>query len=209
MYFFQSLFFLIIAGLSLSFMHAGLLLPTRNSFLIEEESELYIQGTSNVTDFTCHCLQEFDQQSFQTSLAEDGQTLFFSSTFLRIESQKLDCQNRRMNNDMHKTLLADSHPFIEVKLLKVQTNDGKKINEFEGWERLTAEALITIASVTKPVTLEVKGRQLGQGRFQLMSTRSLLMSDFNLTPPAPLMGLIKVSDQIDINFDLIVKIQDV
>lgn len=207
--FFQAAMLVLLSGISLFLIGSTFSIPSRNTFLIEDNSELFIEGSSNVNRFTCHCMQDFNQQPFVNSLVDNGQGIEFSATSLKIQSQKLDCQNRKMNSDMHKTLLAEDHPFIEVQLLKVETIDGGKITDLDDWSELKADAVITIAKVSKKVTLTVKGRQVSPARFQFVSSKALLMSDFQLVPPSPLMGLIKVNDRIDINFDLLVKIQEV
>jgi hypothetical protein len=33
------------------------------------------------------------------------------------------------------------------------------------------------------------------------------MTDFGLTPPSPMLGLIKVEDELDIEFDLVIRRQ--
>lgn len=208
-----------------SFLHAGLLLvfilgllsfapslsffTVQNTFLIEDNSELYLNGSSNVNKFTCHCEQDFQQQPFEAGIFDQGRKLRFSSTLLRIQSEKLDCQNRRMNNDMHKTLKAEKHPFINIQLLEAHPKNGKSISGLYDWTPFQVKATITIADVEKQVVLDVNGRQLTNNRFQFISSKALYMSDFHLAPPSPLMGLIKVDDKIEINFDLVVRVMDV
>jgi hypothetical protein len=204
--FFFSLFILL--GL-LSFAPSLSFFSIQTAFLIENDSELYLNGSSNVNKFTCHCEQDFQRQPFEAGIYDQGRKLRFNSTFLNIQSEKLDCQNRRMNNDMHKTLKAKEHPFIKIQLLEAYPKNRQSISGLYDWTPFQAKAIITIADVKKQVALDVQGRRVDNNRFQFVSAKALYMSDFQLNPPSPLMGLIKVNDKIEINFDLIVRVMDV
>lgn len=200
--FFYSIF-LPVLGLLLS----NLLTRTAH-YQIEQGSKLYVKGTSNVTDFTCQCLESFPKSQLQIIATNDDGKVRFSKTALQIRTKKLDCGNKPMNNDMYETLKADDHPYIEMELIEARHVGGKSIEKTESWVPMEAIANITIAGVTRKETLAVKGMKLDTLQYRFKSSKSLLMTDYGIKPPRALLGLIKVDNEISIELDLLVTIQE-
>ena len=198
--FFYSLF-LPVFGLFLSNMWM------RNAhYQIEQGSKLYVKGTSNVTDFTCQCLESFPKSQFQIMATNEETKIRFSKTALQIRTKKLDCGNKPMNNDMYETLKADDYPYIEIEL--IEARPGKSLDKMNSWVPLEATANITIAGVTRKETLTVKGMKLDTLQYRFKSSKALLMTDYGINPPRALLGLIKVNNEISIELDLFVTIQE-
>jgi polyisoprenoid-binding protein YceI len=171
-------------------------------FQILPGSQLFLKGNSNVTPFTCHCLQAFQPQQFSMTLRQQSNTAVFQNTRLQIETKKLDCGNRGMNRDMHQTLKADAHPYISIRLQEVRFRPAPN----GGLGTLTAKAALTVTGQTRTVQMQVKTQQSADNNYRFISAVSMKMTDFGITPPTALLGLVKVDDQIDIHFDLLVQV---
>lgn len=188
-----------------------LLLPVLNRFLpynasqqvefqLAEDSRLYIKGTSNVTDFTCHCLESFPKAT--AKITENGSRIQFAKTALQIRTKKLDCGNKPMNNDMYNTLKANDYPHIQMTLIETRRPAGSFLQTKNSWTALDATLEITIAGVTRKELVPVQGRKTDADAYHFKGTKTLLMTNYGLKPPRALMGLIKVSDEIIIELDL-------
>lgn len=176
-------------------------------FQIEQGSKLQIKGTSNVTDFTCHCLESFPKSQAQITVAEDGTKAKFSKTVLQIRTKKLDCGNKPMNNDMFSTLKAEEHPYIQIELIEARPSTGKSLILEDTWIPVEATVNFTIAGVTHKETLSIQGKKLDELEYRFKSSKTLLFTDYGIKPPRALMGLVKVANEITIELDLTVTIQ--
>lgn len=67
----------------------------------------------------------------------------------------------------------------------------------------TGNADIRLAGVTKNFTIQFKSRKINTNNIEMIGTKAILFSDFHLIPPSKLGGTIKVKDQLDVEFKLI------
>lgn len=181
------------------------------SFFIEGDSELSLKGSSNVNEFACICLcvNESQRHFLQIETGNYSQYAEFDQTNLRLETESLDCGHRGINKDLYKTLESENHPFIVIELRKARLKEARTISTAVGeWSNITAQTAITIAGVTRDVEMDVKGKRLDDGRYRFVCSKDLFMSDFQIDPPKPLFGLIKVNDLIQINIDLTVRLAE-
>ena len=170
-------------------------------FIIEPQSKLYIEGTSNINSFECFCKDDFNRQSARVIIADDGRALSFLKTTLLLRTAALDCDNSKMNRDLCDALKSEDYPYIKIDLHDARITQGS-FEKVGADVVLHSNASITITNITRKVQLVVRGKRLGAGKFRFFATKELLMTDFGITPPTALLGLIKVRDAIRINFDL-------
>ena len=178
--------------------------PVSANFQILEQSKLSLDGSSNVNKFTCNCLERFAPMSYTLTTSADRTQVFFEHTTLRMTTTKLDCGNKMMNKDMYQTLKASEHPTITIELRKATFPPGVIIDDCAEWVEMNAETVITIAGKARKVPLKIKARNLAAGRYQFRSSQTLQMTDFGIEPPVAVMGMVKVKNEITINFDLFV-----
>lgn len=170
-------------------------------FIIEPQSKLYIEGTSNINSFECFCKDDFNRQSARVVIADNGRALSFIKTSLLLRTAALDCDNSKMNRDLCDALKSEDYPYIKIDLHDARITQGSF--DIVGSDvMLQSNASITITNVTRKVRIIVRGKRLGTGKFRFFATKELLMTDFGITPPTALLGLIKVRDAIRINFDI-------
>lgn len=162
--------------------------------VILDDSKLTINGTSNVNDFECVYEEEFQEDTLQHTVAIDEAIAEVDGEQLILTIDSFDCGKRGINRDFRNTLKSDLYPTIQLDLKKVVQQDA---------ERITAEVDITLAGVTR--TYMVNFEEITyheEGFLEVTGTQPVNMSDFGLNPPRALFGLIKVNDELDINFTL-------
>ncbi len=179
-------------------------------FVIQDESELHIDGSSNVNQFSCVCLcyEKNRPHTFQVEPGDPQGTVYFDGTVLKLRTERLDCGHRGINGDLYNTLEANDHPYIEIELLQARQQGAVSLTSAGQSVPLEAVTAITIAGVTRKIKMDVQGRRLAPDRYRFTATHDLFMSDFQLEPPRPLFGLVKVDDRIQINFDLIIEVKE-
>lgn len=178
------------------------------SYQILEGSTLSISGSSNVHDFTCLCIQEFEPGTVNMAVAPRRTDVSFSASDLKIATRQLDCGKKLMNQDMYKTLRADDFPFILITLKKVIQDPEYCLSTCTDWIELHVVAEIAIAGTCRLVPMVVEARQIQENTYRFVSQAKLAMTQFNIAPPEALMGMIKVNDQIRIDLDLSVTLPE-
>ncbi|MFM8439542.1 MAG: hypothetical protein ACKOAX_13785, partial [Candidatus Kapaibacterium sp.] len=73
---------------------------------------------------------------------------------------------------------------------------------------VVAMATLTITDVCKPIVMDVRGIRLSADRYRFVCSKNVRMTDFNVSPPTALFGLIKVNDDIRINLDITASVRD-
>lgn len=179
----------------------------KKRFLIEDNSRLFLKGTSNVNKFTCDCEDSYPAQTFEVE--STGPQAKFQNTGLTLATRKFNCHNAKMDHDMQKALKADKYPTIRVDLLETKQDMNQlKSGARNGFE-VQAKAKLTICGVTRSQQVIAKAQVLSDGYFRLTGYQSILMTDFGIEPPTALFGMIQVDNKIDFHFDLYVRVSEV
>jgi len=202
----KSLFFALFSiGLFTAFLpvkpEAVSLDSTSFSYVIDPESKLFLEGSSNVVDFACHCTSSL--QGGRGMITEQDNGFTFLNSVLKLPVQALDCGNRVMNKDMYEALAAEEHPFVEIQLLSVRAHDHQLFGECHEWENLQARLMLKIAGEAREVIMHVRGTHLGYQRYRFVGAKPIYLTNFNIEPPRAMLGAIRVDDCIRINMDLV------
>ena len=202
----KSLFFALFSiGLFTAFLpvkpEAVSLDSTSFSYVIDPESKLFLEGSSNVVDFACHCTSSL--QGGRGMITEQDNGFTFLNSVLKLPVQALDCGNRVMNKDMYEALAAEEHPFVEIQLLSVRAHDHQLFGECHEWENLQARLMLKIAGEAREVIMHVRGTHLGYQRYRFVGAKPIYLTHFNIEPPRAMLGAIRVDDCIRINMDLV------
>ena len=96
--------------------------------------------------------------------------------------------------------------FKELELTNLHISSSNLSQLEDQWAEATAKVNITLAGVTKTQFVRVKVKKAGSSALQIDGSKSLKMTDFEITPPEVLFGMIKVNDQITLHFNLNVQI---
>lgn len=154
------------------------------------ESKVQVLCTTNVSKLQCSLNQL--PQTFQ--LAQHNYTggpILFEANNFQIEVCALNCGVDAINSDLQQTLKANTHPYIQLQLNKIDTNQTPALITYS----------ISIAGIqqqqTAPCKLEINENQLN-----VAGTFKLLLSDFCLVAPSKFFGLVQVENNIAVNYQL-------
>lgn len=170
---------------------------------IQPSSSLTINGSTNLITFK---LYQNDEKLFKSKL-KIATTFLQNKTFLTQNQLSVVVKNFTSNNfialrEFFKMLKTDSYPTLQV-----QINFTEPLPIFEKGQNYIGNALIsiTITGVTKqysiPITLKSNGNT-----FILDGNKKLSIHDFGLYPKPKMLGLVIISDWIDIDFHVVYKI---
>ena len=116
-----------------------------------------------------------------------------------IAVRSFNCRNDRMNRDLFDALKGDEHPYISFRLDGVRILNDTLEN---GAALLEAEGTIWVAGVGRSIRTRVVGDRLANGYLRATGSLDLSMSDFNIEPPTAMLGLVRVSDRITVQFEI-------
>jgi hypothetical protein len=164
-------------------------------WIIDADSRLIIHGTTNVNTFRCSF--NYAQNSDTLEFKKTGKTneLILSKNRMRIPVRKFDCGNRQITKDFWETLQADTHPMLNIKFRSLENIPRDKSS-------IKGLVDITLAGVTQRYTVWYNVIP-SEGRTVLLKgNQSVNFSDFKLRRPQKLMGLIKVEECLEVEFNL-------
>lgn len=172
--------------------------PTAERWIIQRSSSLCIEGRSNVNSFRCEITEYLQPDTIY--LFKDAQKAnpITIRGGLSIKIKGFDCHQKYITQDLRKTLKADEQPLLKINLLSIGYHNGNAQN-------IKGMVSIELAGVTRVTDINYQVRHDQPGFMELTGTRKVLFSDFGLKPPQKLAGLIKVEEELNIRFKLVLR----
>ncbi|HUH28114.1 YceI family protein [Gelidibacter sp.] len=163
---------------------------------ITPKSELQINGTSNVKDFTCEYEIQNLNKPIRIHYEKEQDIIKFEKSVIILENNGFDCGGKGINKDFHGLLQSDIYPRISLTLKQINLKSDKKN---------MADALIDIeiAGLTKSYHMETTFQNMEN--WLISGKLKLNIKDFKLEAPKKMFGLVVVSDEIEISFKLVVE----
>lgn len=164
-----------------------------------DESRIWIEGRSNVDSFTCVAGEFLGEAWYDPNSGEEtGSPL---SLEIQIPVETLNCGRNRMNRDLYEALQGDKHESIRFEYL--QADLLEKTVRLDTPLRLQVQGLLTVAGTKREITFEAEGQLLGNGIVMVKGSKQIRMTDYNVTPPTALLGLVKAQDELTVHFDIL------
>lgn len=172
--------------------------PAVTAWAVEKNSMLAIDGSSNINQFTCD-VREYLRQDTLRALPEQGKPryLFTSNSKLSLDIRSFDCHHRYITADFRKMLRADEYPCIDIHFIN--------LDEFRNGTEVKGQVIVELAGKRKLMDISYKCSQSGPDLIRLRGGKAMRFSDFGLLPPRKIGGMIRINEEIRVNFDLYFK----
>lgn len=178
----------LVAVASWSFSHS------QTAYVTTGAPEITIGGTSNVHDWE-EKVEKMDGSGTITWNTDGSFNL--SSLFIKIDCKSIKSSHGSiMNNKTYDALNAEKFPTITYKLTTPLIN----LKPSASGITITTVGQITVAGVTRPLTMEVTVMRDSGGQLLFAGITTLKMTDFGVSPPTAFMGAMKVGDSVTIKF---------
>ena len=186
----KKLIFIIVIFFTLAFTK---IMVNNTSVVILPKSELFIKGKTNVNNFTCNFnLNEInDPIPLYYKVVDDK--IIFEKAKLVLGNDCFDCGSKGINKDFKKLLKTETYPEIKLHLKEINKVDQNQ-------KTVNAKVKIFIAGKTKSYTLPITIKD--NKDICVCGKLKINITDFDLEAPKKALGLIVVSDEIEINFNL-------
>ena len=168
-------------------------------WIVEKNSTLRVQGKTNINSFTCN-INEYAKKDTIICINDPVKPISFTGE-IQMDILSFNCHSSMITKGLRKTLKSDEYPTMSIRFISLQFMPllQNKTELIKGWVE------VQLAGVVKRFELSYSFLQSGLVYLQLNGGRSFRFSDFKLTPPRKFGGLIKIKDDFDVNFQLVLR----
>ncbi|MBA6154524.1 YceI family protein [Gelidibacter maritimus] len=163
---------------------------------ITSDSKLQINGTSNVKDFTCQYNIQNLHEPIRIHFEKEQDVIKFEKSVLTLENKGFDCGGKGINSDFHGLLQSDVYPQITLELKEIKLRPH---------EKNIADALVEIEIAGLTNAYQMTTEFYFEENWLISGKLKLNIKNFDLEAPKKMFGLIVVSDEIEIDFNLVIE----
>lgn len=168
-----------------------------------KNSWLTINGKTNILPFKLtHNGEKLLGKSITITATQNQNKLFLSQNQLAIQVKNFSSDNPMALRDFMKLIKSDVYPTIKAQLNYIETVPG---NEKDIHSKGNAFVNITITGITQQYSIPVSSNKHGD-YISVVGGKRINIRDFGLEPPVEMLGLIKVSEWISIDFRMVCKL---
>lgn len=157
-----------------------------------KKSKIEILGKTNVNEFGCYYQTTFMQDSFHVEITNFSTHKSLGNAKIKLKVKDFSCDNSQMTKDFRELLSYNEHPNISIQLQKLKTIASGKF---------LAETVIQLAGQHQVYSLELNVTESQEGIF-CSGAQKIDITDFGLQAPEKFFGMLKVSNDIVINFTI-------
>lgn len=149
-----------------------------------------ILGTTNVHDFKSNVTQAKGE-----ALVNANKEL--QSLIVEIPVRAIKSGEKLMDTKTYETFGVEKNPNITFKLVEVNSLrvEGNQVN-------VTVTGNLTMAGVTRKISIKSIGSSTKAGVYEFKGSVALKMTDYKMSPPTAMLGLMKVGDAITLKYDV-------
>jgi polyisoprenoid-binding protein YceI len=165
---------------------------------VRSDSRLWLEGSSNVRDWRC------DATTLDASIdiEDNGATSVarVQRVQVRVPAHALTCGRSQMDNIMYKALHVDDTPECRqiVGRFEVVSTSGDR------GQSLVMQGTLRIAGRERTVRIPVELEEQRDGTVRARGALPILMTDYGISPPTALFGVLRTENRIVVKFDLLV-----
>ena len=168
---------------------------------VGNNSYLNIQGKTNINKFTCNYFGQFPVDTMNVHWQQQSNSIKVNDVELRLKVASFDCGNKIMNNDLQDLLKKESYPHVVIELLRLYPAENSKKTDYFGEAELDFQMAGAHHVYRVPVFLKEVG-----GKNYFVGNHKFDITDFEITPPTKFLGMVKVDNEISVEFGLDISI---
>lgn len=166
--------------------------------LVNKSGSLIVNGSTTVNQFDCIVTNYCKPDTIVFEANHTSAHFINLNGDILIPIQSFDCHNKMMTAELRKTLKAKEYPYLRihfVSLAKYPSLNSQK-------EHIKGVVIIELAKVRKQFDINFDFYKDANQNIHMLGSREVNFSDFNITPPTKLGGMIKTKDKLGIEFHL-------
>lgn len=149
-----------------------------------------ISGTTNIHNFVSNVTQVSSEIVLKTSKQVQSLTVI-------IPVKSIKSGDKIMDSKTYETFKVENYPTIVFKLVELKSFQIHAAD-------VSVELLgtLTMAGVTNTISLKSNGHIVRPGVYSFNGKVPIKMTDYGMKPPTAMMGLMKVGDEVVINYSV-------
>lgn len=171
-------------------------------FIVQRESKLMINGKTNVNTFQCSIPNYIGTDTLILQEGGKSKKATFIKGSVSLQASLFDCGMAVMTHDLKSTIKVKEYPHIVINFKSFERLPKYNVKE----DKFKGVMTISLAGVVKQFDVNCVIEPKSNGLIYLSGGRQFLFSDFNLEPPQKMMGMIKTSEELNVNFDLVLRL---
>jgi hypothetical protein len=164
------------------------------NWVIERNSTLAIDGSSNINKFTCDIREYVKTDTLRSVNDEARKKYFFNNSHLTVDIKRFDCHHKYITSDFRKMLKSDQYPNLVIRFISLE--------EFHRDGVVKGLVDIELAGKKKRMEINYNCSHIGSNQLHLEGVKMMNFSDFELEAPRKIGGLIRINEEIKVHFNL-------
>lgn len=169
-------------------------------WVVLKGSTLRVDGTTNVNKFSC-LVKDYANPDTLVFYQPENMPVALSGA-VRLPVLSFDCMSAPMTEGLRKALNAKTFPRLSISFVSLNKYPSLKSTE----EVISGIVNIELAGNSKKIAVNYRIFRDKQQVIHLVGKQTIRFSEFGLTPPRKLGGMIKTDDQLDVEFHLNFKV---
>jgi polyisoprenoid-binding protein YceI len=180
------------------------LLKAQTTYKINEskDMDMKLSGTSTLHKWSMDAKTFSGDADFNFKSGNSGELTAVKSLTFSLVVANLKGSESGLNKNAYKALKANEYKDIDYKLISA-TITPEKDNKY----LIKAHGNLTIAGVTKEITMDVELAVNADKTITCTGSEKLNMTDYAVKPPTFMLGAMKTGDAITLDFTLVYKKQ--
>lgn len=171
-------------------------------WVIAKGCSLKVDGTTNVNSFSC-IISNYSKPDTILAARGDLQAVGLNGN-IKLDIQNFNCHNPVMTADLRKTLKAKEFPKLTIRFISISQYPETSTRHTSS----KGVVVIELAGVSKRIDVDYKVVSAEGNYINLIGSQKVRFSDFKITPPSRLGGMIRTNNEISVVFDLRIKVLD-
>ena len=178
-------------------------LPSPTAPLAIDTARVTIEGTSNIHEYTASTTKVRVTRAqlgaavagpeFWENVLKPGAVETFE---IAIAAATLTSPKDGLDKNMHKALKTQEHPDITFRLLRLEPGQAGALKGI---------GMLRIAGVEREIALKLK-TQRKDSTLTVTGKVDLLMTDYGITPPKAMLGMLKTDPKVTITFETVLTV---
>ena len=170
---------------------------------VRPDSRLWLEGSSNVRDWRCNATSldaAIDVDDRALRVGGESSVRRVRHVQVRVPTHALTCGRSQMDNIMYKALHVDDEPDCQqiVGRFEIISQSG------DVDRALVMQGTLRIAGRERAVRVPVVVEEERDGALRAQGSLPILMTDYGITPPTALFGVLRTENRIVVKFDLLI-----
>ena len=175
--------------------------PVSAKWVVLNGGSLRVQGSTNVNTFTCEITGYGRPDTINVYKKIAGREGIPLKGRIGLNVKLFDCHHAMMTADLRKTLKAKEFPELKISFISLARFPSLSSAE----SKVQGIVDIDLAGKAKRFEINYTFKLDNQGNIKLLGQQDVNFSDFDLTPPRKLGGMIQTDNKLRVEFQLTMK----